>query len=745
MKLSRLAVQNVFSSNLSGEVQAVKFVNELLELAVKKNASDIHIEPLEEVTRVRLRIDGLLCNVVEVLRTNHSAIVSRIKIICGMDIAEKRLPQDGRVEVEVGGSKVDLRVSTLPVINGEKVGYMEYMNEYETVKTYNGGDESTEEGSNALANATWQSLVAKHMLAPGFDQMGIAVSDAERMSMISGEHPSQVFYSAFADPQTGEYSVEGITAFLSQVSANPDYQNMWSYLNSQAAMNRMTSKYMGVVKAGTYVNKLEVEQGLAAANESRKGRLVSLEYNTIADSLVNVSDAEIQKYYDAHKKEYKKLPYRAISYVVFAVDPTDADMQEIEKKATTMGEEFAAAEDVRAFVRKNMGNIGINYQSAAQLSEEEAVLLDGKQYGPVLKANEWVISRPVDIKMAPDSIGLNHIVLDPAQTALADSLYTALKGGANFAEVAKAHSAYAATAQNGGELGVLPFSSLNPELAEALATAKKGDIVKVTVSGATQILKVTRTDAAKKHVLVGTINIPVEASSATRRDIHNQASIFAVDGKGSFDKFNAAANTAAVTPRIARIAQGERSISGLENSREVARWSYGAELGEISEIFNLGDAYVVAMVTAIDDSKYTSFDDVRVSIAQYLQRDKKYEILKSQLAGASIEEVAKNTGAEVVSFEGVQYSDFGVADLTLEPRVVGAIATTNETGKLSAPIKGYTNAVVFVVDDIVKSEARTADAEKVRLQATNENIASQAAVMALQNIAEMEDLRGQYF
>ena len=121
MKLNRLAVQNVFSSNLSGEVQAVKFVNELLELAVKQNASDIHIEPLEAVTRIRLRIDGLLCSAVEVLRSNHSVIVSRIKIICGMDIAEKRLPQDGRVEVEVGSNKIDLRVSTLPVINGEKV------------------------------------------------------------------------------------------------------------------------------------------------------------------------------------------------------------------------------------------------------------------------------------------------------------------------------------------------------------------------------------------------------------------------------------------------------------------------------------------------------------------------------------------------------------------------------------------------------------------------------------------------
>ncbi|MBQ5395924.1 MAG: SurA N-terminal domain-containing protein [Alistipes sp.] len=634
---------------------------------------------------------------------------------------------------------------TVGVINGEKVGYMEYMNEYETVKTYNGGDESTEEGSNALADAVWQSLIAKHLLVPGFNQMGIEVSDAERMSMVSGEHPSQVFYNAFADPQTGGYSVENITAFLSQVSADPQYQSLWSYINSQASLDRMVTKYMGAIKAGIYANKLEVEQGLAAANESRKGRLVSLEYNTIADSLVNVSDAEIQKYYDAHKKQYAKLPTRTISYVVFDVEPTEGDMLEVEKKAATLGEEFAAAEDVRAFVRKNMGNIGVSYQSLAQLSEEEAVLLDGKQYGPVLKANEWVISRPVDIKMAPDSIGLSHIVLDPAQTALADSLYTALKGGANFAEVAKAHSAYAATAQNGGELGVLPFSSLNPELAEALATAKKGDVVKATVSGVTQILKVTRTDAAKKHVLVGTVTVPVEPSSATRRDVHNLASILSVDGKGSLDKFNAAANTAAVTPRIARISQGERSISGLENSREVARWAYGAKEQEISEIFNLGDAYVVAMLTDIDESEYTPMSEVYYNISLILLRDKKFDLIKEKLVGSTIEEVAKNAGAEVVAFENVQYSDFGVANLSLEPRLVGAIATTSETGKLSAPVKGYTNAVVFVVDDITKGEARTADAEKIRLQATNENVAMQTSVMALQNMAEIEDLRGQYF
>lgn len=121
MKLNRLAVQNVFSSNFSGEVQAVKFVNNLLELAVQEKASDVHIEPLEQFTRVRLRIDGILRNFGEVPRSNHNSIVSRIKILSSLDIAEKRLPQDGRVEVQIDERRIDLRVSTLPVIDGEKI------------------------------------------------------------------------------------------------------------------------------------------------------------------------------------------------------------------------------------------------------------------------------------------------------------------------------------------------------------------------------------------------------------------------------------------------------------------------------------------------------------------------------------------------------------------------------------------------------------------------------------------------
>ena len=403
------------------------------------------------------------------LRTKYGVILSVIIILALLAFIISLGPEMG-----LFGSNDP----TVAVIDGDKIGYMEYVNEYDTAKTYNNVDESSEEGVNALADLTWQALVAKHMLVPGFNEMGIEVSDAERMSMISGEHPSQVFYNAFANPQTGEYSVEGITNFLTQVSSNPQYQSMWNYMNTQAMFARLTTKYMGLIKAGTFANKLEVEQGLAAANERRNGRMVAVAYNTVADSLVNISDAEIEKYYNAHKKDFAKLPTRTISYVVFDVEPTDNDMVEVEKKAMAMGEEFAAAEDVRAFVRKNMGTIALNYVKAANLPEEEAVLAEGKQYGPVLKGNEWVISRPVNVVMAPDSIGLKHILLDAQNPALADSLYNALKGGANFEEAAKNHSAYAETAQNGGDLGVAAFSALNPDLAEVLATAKKGDIVK---------------------------------------------------------------------------------------------------------------------------------------------------------------------------------------------------------------------------------------------------------------------------
>ena len=633
------------------------------------------------------------------------------------------------------------------VIDGEKINYSEYYNQYEQVKAQSGAQESNEQQSAMLANAAWQALIGKYVLTPGFDKMGLRVTEPERMSMVSGQHPSQAFYNAFADPRTGEYNVAAVHQFLSEAEANAQAQQAWAQLNEQARMEREVAKFLGLIKGGVYVNSLEVANGVNSANNTYAGKWAGKKYSAVPDSLIQLKSSDIKAYYNSHKNMFKQTPSRALSYVVFEVSPTDDDMLALEKSVAEVGAQFAATEELKSFVRANRnGKIADNYVSAKQLSEEEAkALLDGATYGPVLKNNEWTMARALDTKIVPDSMGIRHIVLPYTQEALADSLLTVLKGGADFAQVAAQYSVYDATAANGGEVGVMPFSAFSGEFAAALANAKTGDIVKIASGDAIQLMQVYRADKPSKHVQVASITYPVEASAATRRDIHNQAGTFSVNAKGSVEAFNDAASAAAVTPRIASLAQGERTIRGLEDSRDVARWAYGAEVGDVSEIFPVGKDYVIAMLTEIDDNEFAPLEKVSAQIRAQVLRDKKYDYIVKGLSGSTLDEQAKSLGTEVADFDNVTFGAFYVNGPGFEPRLIGAISSTTEKGVLSAPVKGLSGVYVFEVDDIQTSDKQTAEGEKVRAQAMAESMAQQFSVQAIQQMAKIQDLRGKYF
>ena len=648
------------------------------------------------------------------------------------------------LKTEMGFSGNDPRVG---VIDGEKINYSEYYNQYEQVKAQSGAQESNEQQSAMLANAAWQALIGKYVLTPGFDKMGLRVTEPERMSMVSGQHPSQAFYNAFADPRTGEYNVAAVHQFLSEAEANAQAQQAWAQLNEQARMEREVAKFLGLIKGGVYVNSLEVANGVNSANNTYAGKWAGKKYSAVPDSLIQLKSSDIKAYYNSHKNMFKQTPSRALSYVVFEVSPTDDDMLALEKSVAEVGAQFAATEELKSFVRANRnGKIADNYVSAKQLSEEEAkALLDGATYGPVLKNNEWTMARALDTKIVPDSMGIRHIVLPYTQEALADSLLTVLKGGADFAQVAAQYSVYDATAANGGEVGVMPFSAFSGEFAAALANAKTGDIVKIASGDAIQLMQVYRADKPSKPVQVASITYPVEASAATRRDIHNQAGTFSVNAKGSVEAFNDAASAAAVTPRIASLAQGERTIRGLEDSRDVARWAYGAEVGDVSEIFPVGKDYVIAMLTEIDDNEFAPLEKVSAQIRAQVLRDKKYDYIVKELSGSTLDEQAKSLGTEVADFDNVTFGAFYVNGPGFEPRLIGAISSTTEKGVLSAPVKGLSGVYVFEVDDIQTSDKQTAEGEKVRAQAMAESMAQQFSVQAIQQMAKIQDLRGKYF
>jgi general secretion pathway protein E len=107
--------------SMATEAPIIKLVNNILYQAVKRGASDIHIEPFEKELSVRYRIDGVLYSIMTPPKRIQGALVSRIKIMAHLNIAEKRIPQDGRIDIRVAGRPIDIRVSILPVVFGERV------------------------------------------------------------------------------------------------------------------------------------------------------------------------------------------------------------------------------------------------------------------------------------------------------------------------------------------------------------------------------------------------------------------------------------------------------------------------------------------------------------------------------------------------------------------------------------------------------------------------------------------------
>ncbi|MEW6002265.1 MAG: type II secretion system ATPase GspE [Nitrospirota bacterium] len=105
---------------LTEEAPIIRLLNALLQQAVKERASDIHVEPYEKELEVRIRVDGILHNVLSPPKIIQEALISRVKIMANLDIAEKRLPQDGRIRLLIAGRDIDIRVSVVPTVFGER-------------------------------------------------------------------------------------------------------------------------------------------------------------------------------------------------------------------------------------------------------------------------------------------------------------------------------------------------------------------------------------------------------------------------------------------------------------------------------------------------------------------------------------------------------------------------------------------------------------------------------------------------
>lgn len=211
-------------SKIIREPPIAKIVTELLDFAVKARASDIHIEAEEQRSRVRYRIDGILHEKLTLPKEMHETLISRIKILAGMKIDEKRVPQDGRFGFKRGGEEVDLRVSTLPTVHGEKIVMR-------LLKKTGGVPDLPELGLRGTALKNLENAISRHhgiVLVCGPTGSGKTTTlysvlnriNTPRVNIVTLEDPVEYQMPGInqvqVNPQAGLTFATGLRAFLRQ-------------------------------------------------------------------------------------------------------------------------------------------------------------------------------------------------------------------------------------------------------------------------------------------------------------------------------------------------------------------------------------------------------------------------------------------------------------------------------------------------------------------------------------------------
>jgi len=202
----------------------IRLVNSFLEYAVRQNASDIHLEPRENAMYVRMRIDGALRQVFVVPRSNQSAVIARIKVMGNMNIAEHKIPLDGRSNVRIGEKDVDLRISTLPTVYGEKVVIRLLHKSSALLSTKGIGltDENLEKFNALLDNSTGVILIVGPTGSGKSSSMYTMIGrlNTEQVNLVTLEDPVEYNFDGVNQVQinekTGMTFASGLRSILRQ-------------------------------------------------------------------------------------------------------------------------------------------------------------------------------------------------------------------------------------------------------------------------------------------------------------------------------------------------------------------------------------------------------------------------------------------------------------------------------------------------------------------------------------------------
>jgi peptidyl-prolyl cis-trans isomerase D len=633
--------------------------------------------------------------------------------------------------------------NTVGEIDGDEIGLMYFesrINEaVENYKINSQQDKIDDQTLGMLRENVWSELIREKVLGTSYQQLGLAVSAEELFDMVQGTNINPSVRQAFSNPQTGEFDRAQVVQFLRNLSEQPeDVQRRWFNFEKYIKSDRENQKYNTLVSKGLYVPKFFASTYNKNNTRQANGRFILMDYALIADSTVEVSEKELKAYYNNHKKDYEnKDEIRAIDYLVFEVMASEDDDARALKQVVEIREQFANATNDSLFVSLN-SDLPFDDNFVAQealVSDVQKQLFAGITSGvsDVYREGDFYkMTKMISRTSRPDSVKARHILVrinegEAAEVAKAraDSLFELAKKG-DFAALAKANSADPGSAEKGGDLGFFAEGMMVKPFNDACFSGKKGDMVLVQSDFGFHIINITDQKGRKEVAKFATIANKIEPSTDTYRDVYAMAGKFLSSTKdaAAFEKNIEEQGLVKRSAEVIRV--NDRSIAGMENSREMVRWAFRSEQGAVSSVFEIGDKYIVASLVKVTPKGVKAFEDVKADIETKVKREKKAEQLlvraKEAISkgGADMDAIARAAEGIVQPFGNATFQSNFLGGIGREPALSGVIFAM-EAGTMSEGVKGDRGIYIVAVD------AFSGYDENADLTASKQTISNQLA------------------
>jgi len=635
-----------------------------------------------------------------------------------------------------------------------------------------GADEQVRKG---MRERVWQQLLQDKLLHVEYNKLGISVSPEELLDQVKNTQPGSILYQYFTDPRTGQVIEQfrdpqtgGLNSqrVLQAIQSLLNSENSKDWLPIEAAIKEdiLMNKYVALISKGITATSFEANNMFEEKNKNVTFSYVVKEFSSVPDEEIEVTDQDLQAYYNEHKHEKKyqqEQESRDIKYIAIDVTPSPEDVEEIRTEMEGIKSEFMTDTNDSAFVAENAeGQLTslIGYYPESQLNiaikDTMAHAPVGTVVGPYSANGVMMVSKLIKIEQSPDSVMASHILISvqdgdsakiEAAKAKLDSLKNVAKAKKNFAELAKEYSEDFGSAEKGGDLGWFTRGRMVPPFEKAAFEGKVGDMPIVVSQFGVHLIYITDQTKPRNRYLIASVDRVIEPSKATSDEGYKMASRISIE-RNTLDKFDVT-DEEPQPQSVEGLRLEDDNVGPLGPSREIVRWAYDAEVGDVSSPFELENRFVVVALTGIHEKGTMTFETAKPLIRPEVIKQKKADRFIEELDSySSLEDAASKIGTSIQRAQDVRFANNALpGGLGREPELVGSVFSLDQ-GETSKPIIG--NRGVFVARvDVVNDAPQDRDLaiEKREVSGTLAGRVDRTVFEALKKEAGVEDYRGRYY